>query len=216
MRHKYRLSPNKLLIINDFLTENSRSKLNNYLYEVASYEENFAVTNQEQIEDDKQTFQQTDHAYCFYTHQSIVDEIPDNSLDSSYISYLKFRTALDKALSTWFNLITGEHHCDASKSVLTKFNQQGDILKRHHDNISKRNLSVNLYSTDQWLPEKGGLFLYKNAANNTVNEIKPLANRCVMFDPRQHLSHFVTPIRIKGWKRHAITFWYTSPPKDLI
>ncbi len=210
LRHKYRLSSNKLLIINDFLTENSRYKLSNYLYEIASYEENFAVINQEQIEVDKQTFEQTDPAYRFYTHQSIVDKIPDNPLDSSYIAYLKFRTALDQELSTWFSLITGEHHCDASKSVLAKFHQQGDILGWHHDDVSKRNLCVNLYLTDQWLPEKGGLFLYKESKSNTVNEIEPLANRCVMFDPRQHLSHCITPILVQGWKRHAITFWYSS------
>ncbi len=209
-RRQYRFSVNKLIIIDDFFSESARCNLTKYLCEVASYENNFAIIDQDEIEVDSQTFEQTDPNYRFYTHQSTVDRIPDNPFDSSYIAYLKFQTALDQELSFWFSRITSERHCNGGKTLLAKFSQKGDILNWHHDAAPGRNLCVNIYLSEQWLPDKGGLFLYKDVTSNAVNEIAPLANRCVMFDPRQKLSHRITSICTEGWKRYAITFWYKS------
>ncbi|WP_049974669.1 2OG-Fe(II) oxygenase [Azospirillum sp. B4] len=208
LRHRFHASPERYLVIDDFLVPEHPHQMRRVLLEDGIIETVYKIyetrewVTKEQFDDaaDDQRF----------IHEGIyVRPHADKRMSPAVLTDLLFRKAIQgAAFHHWLRAITGRPVDRTGQINLKKLHKE-HMLRWHSDGVKGRVLCAVLYLHDDWRAEYGGRLLMQRR-DGGIDAIDPLFNRLVLFDPQSKIDHAVEPMTAAAgdWARLNYTAWF--------
>ncbi len=198
----------QLLIIDNFLIGDQIASIKHFLQNESIFE-TYYRTADSKITVDKEVFLAASENNRFFKHNKLVGVKDGYEMSSNYLRYLRFQSAMLNDFCSYFAQFSNTAILPDQEQLDCKRFQFSDFNKKHHDDNGKRALCINIYFSP-WIDTRGGELKMQKPNSHEILTIPPIENRCVIFEPKTQIPHWVEPVSEpdKDWYRHGCTLWY--------
>lgn len=210
-RGRYRTGVDRFTVIDDLLIPDRLARIRGVLQEEgvmeAAYKlrgsENWVTREQYEAAPDGDRF----------IHELIYRRPnPGREMSPAVLADARLRLELASApFAEWLSAVVGVPAGEV-EHVNLKSLRRHHILRWHSDASAGRTLCMILYLHEGWRPDYGGRLLMRRQ-DGGVEEIEPLFNRLVVFDPHAGTVHAVEPLSDAAgeWERFNYSIWFHRP-----
>lgn len=192
------LLPDKLAVLRELFSGDGR------------FEPTCGLFNRHPHEVPDETFDAAPEAEQFYRYRNFRGPMPGRAMAPGMVHNALF-TMLSRtpAWRAWLASILGAPLAKQT-GMHARIMSRGMFMKRHDDD-AHGSLCAIFYLSPGWERAFGSCFVQEDKGERVI-EVAPLANRLLLFSPRNGLSHGVAPMleAAGGWERWSYSLWYGS------
>lgn len=155
-------------------------------------------------------FEQAPDQEQFIFEEIYTSHRPDLAMSQTVLHDVLFRNFVGSPpFAEWLSAITG-FEVGAVQNINLKRLGVEHFLRWHSDKSPGRVLCMTLYLHQGWQQAYGGHLLMCRADGNGADQIEPLFNRMVLFNPNSKSQHAVEPLTpaAEGWSRINYSIWF--------
>lgn len=146
----------------------------------------------------------------FYFYHNFRGPAPGRAMAAGMLHNAKF-TMLSRSAAwcNWLAAILGAP-LEKQTAMHARIMNRTMFMKQHDDGAHGALCAI-FYLSPGWQPEFGSTFVQQRQGERML-DVAPLANRLLLFSPRNGLSHGVTPFTAAAgdWQRWSYSLWYGS------
>lgn len=209
-RHRLAIhdSPGRAAVIDNFLLPDKLAALRGLFAGDGRFESTFGLFNRHPHQVTADIFAGAPEADRFYHYRNFLGPSPGRAMASGMLHNALF-TMLSRttAWRDWLAGILGEP-LPRQTGMHARIMSRGMFMKRHGDGAHGTLCAV-FYVNSGWDPAFGSGFVQEDKGRRVI-EVAPLANRLLLFSPRNGLTHGVDPFTEAAgdWERWSYSFWY--------
>lgn len=215
-RRHFDASPERRLVVDDFLREDTAGDVGRFLTREARFRPSYGLYHQS-----GETTREEWHAAAakkrFYRYRVLDEGQWSDEGSTARATYLELRRALaDRRFGDYCAALTGLDFGDEVE-VGTHGMERGDFLRRHRDLGRGRRLAFLVYLAPDWRREWGGtLRLHGDDGRDTA--VVPRYNRLLLFDVVADRGHHVDPIAVAAGTRRRVSVggWLHGPSPSAV
>lgn len=203
--------PARVLVIEDFLTEQKLDKLSRFISQEAEFGEEFGLYSAEGAVAEE-TWKRADEADRMFKLSRLAGIPAEHQLSTNALTYLSFRQSFQRPeFAAFFEAATGLD-LGPSDDFGVHAMKPGDFLRSHSDDVKNRRIALVIYLSPDWESRFGGALVVTDRNDDEVR-IDPGFNSVVIFDVVAETTHLVEPIRAEAGDRARFTIggWYPNP-----
>lgn len=201
-------SAGRAAVIDNLLLPDKLAALRGLFDNDGRFEPTYGLYHRHPHEVPAEIFRAAPETERFYSYRNFRGPAPGRAMAPGMVHNALF-TMLSRSAAWrgWLAGILGEPLARQT-AMHARIMGQGSFMKQHGDD-AHGSLCAVFYLSSGWEPAFGSCFLQKDQGR-VVIEVAPLANRLLLFSPKNGLSHGVAPITpaAGGWERWSYSLWY--------